>query len=227
MRTGVIAKKMGMTRLFQEDGRHVPVTVLALDNVQVVARREQERDGYIAVQLGAGTAKVMPQEIASFARLYFGADGMATNGLRYGAGIEIRENFSGQPSGASASAYSSLETLFVRRAFTYVAGANWGILRAGQADGVIGIFDNGVTTFQFLPTGNLNGGDLQTLPANTVPPFWFLGQAGNEYGNAKLVYMSPQIAGFDFGLQYAPNTSNGFGLGGGNYALNGSIASGG
>jgi large subunit ribosomal protein L3 len=57
MRTGVIAKKLGMTRLFQEDGRHVPVTVLALDNVQVVARREADRDGYVAVQLGAGTAK--------------------------------------------------------------------------------------------------------------------------------------------------------------------------
>ena len=57
MRTGVIAKKMGMTRLFQEDGRHVPVTVLALENLQVVARRESDRDGYVAVQLGAGTAK--------------------------------------------------------------------------------------------------------------------------------------------------------------------------
>jgi large subunit ribosomal protein L3 len=57
MRTGVIAKKVGMTRLFQEDGRHVPVTVLALDNVQVVGRREAERDGYSAVQLGAGSAK--------------------------------------------------------------------------------------------------------------------------------------------------------------------------
>ena len=57
MRTGVIAKKMGMTRLFQDDGRHVPVTVLQLDNVQVVARRETGRDGYVAVQLGAGTAK--------------------------------------------------------------------------------------------------------------------------------------------------------------------------
>ena len=57
MRTGVIAKKMGMTRLFQDDGRHVPVTVLVLDNVQVVARRESNRDGYTAVQLGAGTAK--------------------------------------------------------------------------------------------------------------------------------------------------------------------------
>ena len=57
MRTGVIAKKMGMTRLFQDDGRHVPVTVLALDNVQVIARKDAESDGYVAVQLGAGTRK--------------------------------------------------------------------------------------------------------------------------------------------------------------------------
>ena len=57
MRTGVIAKKMGMTRLFQDDGRHVPVTVLQLDNLQVIGRREADRDGYVAVQLGAGAAK--------------------------------------------------------------------------------------------------------------------------------------------------------------------------
>ena len=57
MRTGVIAKKVGMTRLFQDDGRHVPVTVLALEGNQVIARRETDRDGYIAVQLGAGVAK--------------------------------------------------------------------------------------------------------------------------------------------------------------------------
>jgi len=57
MRTGVIAKKMGMTRLFQADGRHVPVTVLQLEDVQVVARREMNKDGYTAVALGAGTAK--------------------------------------------------------------------------------------------------------------------------------------------------------------------------
>ena len=57
MRTGVIAKKVGMTRLFQEDGRHVPVTVLALENCQVVSHRTADRDGYFAVQLGAGEAK--------------------------------------------------------------------------------------------------------------------------------------------------------------------------
>ncbi len=57
MRTGVIAKKMGMTRVFRDDGRHVPVTVLALENNQVVSVRTTETDGYVAVQLGAGTKK--------------------------------------------------------------------------------------------------------------------------------------------------------------------------
>lgn len=57
LRSGVIAKKVGMTRLFLEDGKQVPVTVLQLDNVQVVAQRTLETDGYTAVQLGAGAAK--------------------------------------------------------------------------------------------------------------------------------------------------------------------------
>ena len=70
MRTGVIAKKMGMTRLFQADGRHVPVTVLQLEDVQVVARREQDKDGYTAVQLGAGKAKA--KNVAKPQRVAFG-----------------------------------------------------------------------------------------------------------------------------------------------------------
>ena len=57
-RTGVIARKMGMTRVFAEDGTQVPVTVLKLENCQVVAVRSEEKDGYTAVQLGAGAAKV-------------------------------------------------------------------------------------------------------------------------------------------------------------------------
>src|SRR3546814_10232238 len=58
MRTGLIAQKMGMTRLFTEEGEHVPVTVLKVDNCQVVAVRTDERDGYTALQLGVGKAKV-------------------------------------------------------------------------------------------------------------------------------------------------------------------------
>jgi large subunit ribosomal protein L3 len=58
MRTGVITQKVGMTRLFTDDGRHVPVTVLKLDGCQVVAQRTKEKDGYTALQLGAGLRKV-------------------------------------------------------------------------------------------------------------------------------------------------------------------------
>lgn len=58
MRTGLIAKKLGMTRVFASDGNHVPVTVLAVDHCQVVAVRTAEKDGYTAVQLGTGKAKV-------------------------------------------------------------------------------------------------------------------------------------------------------------------------
>ena len=58
MRSGLIAQKVGMTRIFTEDGTHVPVTVLKVDTVQVVSTRSVEKDGYVAVQLGAGAAKV-------------------------------------------------------------------------------------------------------------------------------------------------------------------------
>jgi large subunit ribosomal protein L3 len=57
LRSGVIAKKLGMTRLFMEDGRQIPVTVLQLDGLQVVAQRTADKDGYTAIQLGAGSAK--------------------------------------------------------------------------------------------------------------------------------------------------------------------------
>ncbi len=58
MRSGVIAKKVGMTRIYNDAGEHVPVTVLQMENCQVVAQRTQEKNGYTAVQLGVGLAKV-------------------------------------------------------------------------------------------------------------------------------------------------------------------------
>ena len=57
MRTGVIAKKLGMARFFDEAGTHVPVTILSLEGCQVVSHRTKDRDGYVALQLGAGTKK--------------------------------------------------------------------------------------------------------------------------------------------------------------------------
>lgn len=58
MRSGVIAQKIGMTRIYNDAGEHVPVTVLRMENCQVVAQRTQEKNGYTAVQLGVGLAKV-------------------------------------------------------------------------------------------------------------------------------------------------------------------------
>jgi large subunit ribosomal protein L3 len=58
MRSGVIAQKVGMTRVFSDAGEHVPVTVLKIDNCQVLAHRTAEKNGYVALQLGAGSRKV-------------------------------------------------------------------------------------------------------------------------------------------------------------------------
>ena len=58
MRSGVIAQKVGMTRIYNDAGEHVPVTVLRMENCQVVAQRTEEKNGYTAVQLGVGLAKV-------------------------------------------------------------------------------------------------------------------------------------------------------------------------
>ena len=62
MRSGVIAQKVGMTRVFTDAGEHVPVTVLRLANCQVVAHRTKDKNGYVALQLGSGTRKVNNRE---------------------------------------------------------------------------------------------------------------------------------------------------------------------
>ncbi len=68
MRSGVIAQKVGMTRVFTDAGEHVPVTVLKLDGCQVIAHRTQDKNGYTAVQLGIGRAKVKNVSRAERAR---------------------------------------------------------------------------------------------------------------------------------------------------------------
>ena len=74
MRSGILAKKVGMTRLFMEDGKQIPVTVLQLDKLQVVAQRTVEKHGYTAVQLGAGSAK--PKRVSNAMRLSFSEAGV-------------------------------------------------------------------------------------------------------------------------------------------------------
>jgi len=74
LRTGLLAKKLGMTRVYDEAGNHVPVTVLSLEGCQVVAQKTKERDGYSAVQLGAGEAK--PKRVAKAERERFAKAGV-------------------------------------------------------------------------------------------------------------------------------------------------------
>jgi large subunit ribosomal protein L3 len=75
MRSGVIAQKLGMTRVFTDAGEHVPVTVLKLDNCQVVAHRTVEKNGYIALQLGSGARKT--RNVSKAMRGHFAASKVA------------------------------------------------------------------------------------------------------------------------------------------------------
>jgi hypothetical protein len=172
--------------------------------------------------------KLSPVGIGTFFRLYPGFDGRAANGLRYGASVELRENFfagttgttngGGTGGNSSPSGNTSSQTIFVRRAFTYLASDEAGLFRLGQGDGVLGLFDNCVFTSQCWDAGSgvLDGGaSQQTAPSGAVPPFVWLSQAGAEYGNSKLVYLTPEFYGFDFGVQYAPNEGNAFSDGSG------------
>jgi hypothetical protein len=164
----------------------------------------------------AGVYKQNAQSIQNYVRIYPGVDAMATNGMRYGAQVELRENWStttmsgGDQNSTSASGETSTQSMFIRRAFVYVASPQVGIIRFGQGDGVTGIFDNGVTSMQSVsPSSGMNGSDVQaSLPANSYMGFPFYAQNGIEYGNQKIVYLSPSFAGLDIGLEYAPSYSN-------------------
>jgi hypothetical protein len=172
------------------------------------------------------TYKLNNMAVSSYMRLYPGFDGASTNGIHYGAQIELRENFSSaqnasgtlaSPSVASPSVNTSTETVFVRRAYTYLSTDQAGLIRFGQGDGVIGLFDNCIFTSQcwdagagvfqgpgfgaIFPQNGMGGG------ATNYP---WLAQAGAEYANNKITYLSPQIYGFDLGLQYAPNQGNAY-----------------
>jgi predicted porin len=168
--------------------------------------------------------KLNPVGVSSYFRLYPGFDGVASNGLRYGASVELRENMyagtTGTVNGGSSGGVNSPggnisgETIYVRRAFTYLASDNVGLARFGQTDGVIGLFDNCIFTSQCWDAGSgvFNGGGIQdvTAAAAVSIPFVWLAQTATDIGNSKVVYLSPQYYGFDFGIQYAPNEGNAY-----------------
>jgi hypothetical protein len=172
------------------------------------------------------TYKLNPVFVSSYMRLYPGFDGASTNGIHYGAQIELRENFQSaqaasgtlqSPSIASPSVNTSTQTVFVRRAYTYLSTDTTGLIRLGQTDGVIGLFDNCIFTSQCWDAGSgvFQGPGFGSLtPQNAMgggaTNYPWLAQAGAEYANNKITYLSPQIFGFDLGLQYAPSQGNAY-----------------
>ena len=165
----------------------------------------------------AGARKLSPVQLLEYMRIYPGVDAMAANGLRYGAAIELRQNYAaaGQAETLTngGTGNTSNQTVYVRRAFAYIAADQFGIVRLGEMDGLIGTYDEGgATTGVFLsPSGTIVGGNLEAaLPGNATMLPYFAAQSGNEYGNTKIVYLSPSFYGFDFGVQYAPNPFNGY-----------------
>ncbi len=183
-----------------------------------------------------GPTKLNPVQMAEYLRLYPGVDAMADNGLRYGAAAEIRQNYASASGGGGAfvggsatSPWLSTQTLFVRRAFAYVAANNFGIIRLGEMDGLMGTYDEGgATTGVFLsPSGTIVGGNLQSANVgNAWMAPYFGAQSGAEYGPTKIVYMTPSFYGFDFGLEYAPSQYNQYGIGSGANPLSAGCASG-
>ena len=187
--------------------------------------------GYVGVQGGSSSSvggnKVNPEQFIGYFRLYPGVDALATNGLRYGAIVEIRQNFIGQSYGlnitttssapnngaggnnaSSPSGSSSASTLYVRREAVYLGSDQVGILRVGQDDGPFSQFDNGVTTFQF-GTGAWNGDAPDNFIGSGIVVFPFWSGIGAEYAVSKATYFTPRWAGFDFAASFAPNnTSN-------------------
>ena len=175
-------------------GPPITVTAAGPGGGIVGGHRDSHLPAFVLGNNGTGTAKLDPYFLSSFMRLYFGADAMATNGLRYGAGIELRENFPGfQGTNPTRVRVGSLRQHGLCAACLHLCRQReLGSPPHRQADGVIGIFDNGVTTGQFLING-LGGGDLN-------------GYIGNACGSILLpVHAGRRVRQHETGLSVTPD----------------------
>jgi hypothetical protein len=169
--------------------------------------------------------KQQPFGIAGYIRLDFGIDGETKNGVRYGAFTEVRENNVTSLGGAngggvtpgstvassfaqSASGDASDNTLYVRQANVYLGTDNLGFVRIGTGLGAQTLYEVGLLDDFDWGGWNQFDGDINA-PTN-VEPVWPWADDGAEYMAARLMYVSPVIDGFDFGIAFAPNNSTPF-----------------
>ncbi len=155
-----------------------------------------------------GVNKNSNYAIYSYVRLYPGFDGVAANGLRYGASVEIRQDGSWPAGGGAYGSVSTLTNreglLYVRRGWGYVGTQSLGIVRFGATDGPSDLFMVGNN--ENFGDGGLNGSAFAYLPVN-LWYYWPYADGGNQYSRQKVVYLSPAFKGFDFGAAFSPTTA--------------------
>jgi predicted porin len=155
----------------------------------------------------SGINKLANYGTTQYARLYPGFDGVAANGLKYGASLEIRAENGGASGGGTYGSVSSNGAkrgeLYFRREWGYIGTDKFGTLRLGASDTPTSLYLTG--NFENFDDGGLNG-DLPD--ALTSPLAWPFADVGNIYTTSKIVYLSPQFYGVDFGLSFEPTTSN-------------------
>lgn len=155
-----------------------------------------------------------------YVRLYSTLDAMTTNGIKYGAAVEIRTNQAGAATGNS-SGNSGAQTFYIRRGYGYIGTDQMGTIRFGQIDGPLGLLKTG--DMQGFADGGVNGDAPDFIRSFYAWQFPF--SVGNEYATNKIIYLSPNFAGFDFGLSFAPTQSALLGSVNGNVGVNDSLTS--
>lgn len=156
-----------------------------------------------------GTNKQASYGFGEYGRLYPGFDGVAANGLKYGANLEIRQD---QVSGAGGGQFGSVSTanrsragLYFRRVWGYMGTDQLGTIRFGSIDSPSSLYMTG--NFENFNDGGING-DLPGVMPYTSITFWPFADNGSYYTTNKVVYLSPQLFGFDMGVSFEPNTAN-------------------
>jgi hypothetical protein len=157
----------------------------------------------------AANTKLANYSFLNYIRLYPGFDGVAANGLKYGGFIEIRQDNAVAPGGGINGSISgdsrARGQLYVRDDFVYLGTDQLGFLRLGSTWGPTTLFTTG--TFENFNDGAWNG-DLPGFFTGNTQATWPFPDVGVMYTTEKAVYLSPQIAGFDFSASFEPNTGN-------------------
>ncbi len=155
----------------------------------------------------SGTNKQSSYGFGNYARLYPGFDGVAANGLKYGASLEIRQDNNvgagGGTYGSVSRANSNRSLLYFRREWGYIGTDQLGTIRLGSADQPTSLYMTG--NFENFNDGGFNG-DVGGLAASNTQLTWPFADVGSYYSTTKVIYLSPQLYGFDFGVSYEPNT---------------------